>query len=201
MNENMIKRPGAQRCLMIYFSCYLAHKRDADPGKLDSTTEQLRDLDWVKSLIGQVKPFPSAHSNRVQIKLHIRIALLILSCQTEFFNGLQARHRLVLPYCCFLLINCCHTYLRFRCICPPGYFGTLCDLDVNECEDSPCLHEGICINTRGGFECICRPGYSGSFFFFYPPVTWGSIREPQKAYRGPVAAGYWGNSDADLGPE
>lgn len=45
MNKNMIKRPGAQRCLMIYFSCYLAHERDAEPGKLDSTAEQQRDLD------------------------------------------------------------------------------------------------------------------------------------------------------------
>lgn len=62
------------------------------------------------------------------------------------------------------MIKCYHIFLRFRCICPPGYFGTLCDLDVNECEVSPCLHEGICINTPGGFKCVCRPGYSGSSF-------------------------------------
>lgn len=70
----------------------------------------------------------------------------------------------------FLLIKPCPTFLRFRCICPQGYFGTLCDLDVNECEDSPCLHEGVCINKRGSFECICRPGYSGTFsLFLHPP--------------------------------
>uniref|UniRef100_A0A8P4KTZ8 Protein eyes shut homolog n=1 Tax=Dicentrarchus labrax TaxID=13489 RepID=A0A8P4KTZ8_DICLA len=57
--------------------------------------------------------------------------------------------------------TCYHISLRFHCICPPGYYGTLCDLDVNECEVSPCLHEGICINTPGGFKCVCRPGYSG----------------------------------------
>ena len=62
------------------------------------------------------------------------------------------------------MIECYHIFLRFHCICPPGYFGTLCDLDVNECEVSPCLHEGICINTPGGFKCVCRPGYSGSSF-------------------------------------
>lgn len=68
----------------------------------------------------------------------------------------------------FLLIECDHVFLRFHCICPPGYFGTLCDLDVNECEVSPCLHEGICINTPGGFKCVCRPGYSGSS----PALRW-----------------------------
>ena len=67
-----------------------------------------------------------------------------------------------------LLIQRSHILLRFHCICPPGYFGTLCDLDVNECEVSPCLHEGICINTPGGFKCVCRPGYTGSCF----PLRW-----------------------------
>ncbi|KAM7385717.1 hypothetical protein PAMP_001779 [Pampus punctatissimus] len=57
----------------------------------------------------------------------------------------------------------CCLIRRFHCVCPPGYFGTLCDLDVNECEVSPCLHEGICINKPGGFECVCRPGYSGTW--------------------------------------
>lgn len=33
---------------------------------------------------------------------------------------------------------------------------------------------------------------------FHPPVTWRSILESQKAYRDPVAARYWGNSDANL---
>ncbi|KAG7276956.1 hypothetical protein CRUP_016446 [Coryphaenoides rupestris] len=48
----------------------------------------------------------------------------------------------------------------FECVCPGGYFGALCDLDVDECVASPCLHEGICINTPGGFQCVCLPGYS-----------------------------------------
>uniref|UniRef100_A0A3B3B6K3 Crumbs cell polarity complex component 2b n=1 Tax=Oryzias melastigma TaxID=30732 RepID=A0A3B3B6K3_ORYME len=64
-------------------------------------------------------------------------------------------------YCNFLIIHCYRILPRFHCICPPGYFGTLCDLDVNECEVSPCLHEGICINMPGGFKCVCRPGYTG----------------------------------------
>ncbi|CAB1343906.1 unnamed protein product, partial [Coregonus sp. 'balchen'] len=48
----------------------------------------------------------------------------------------------------------------FHCNCPPGYFGSLCDLDINECEVSPCLHEAVCINKPGGFKCVCPPGYA-----------------------------------------
>ncbi|XP_068613126.1 protein eyes shut homolog [Brachionichthys hirsutus] len=62
-------------------------------------------------------------------------------------------------HCIHLLIN--DVLLRFHCFCPPGYFGTLCDLDVNECDVSPCRHEGICVNTPGGFKCVCRPGFTG----------------------------------------
>lgn len=54
-------------------------------------------------------------------------------------------------------------WISFRCNCPPGYFGALCSLDVNECEASPCLHDGVCINRPGGFRCICLPGFSGTY--------------------------------------
>lgn len=93
-------------------------------------------------------------------------------------------HKTSLPLSSFCII-------RFRCECPPGYFGTLCDLDVNECEVSPCRHEGICINTPGGFKCVCRPGYSGRYLptslpaahhthIFTPQVTWRSIGRSAK---------------------
>ncbi len=50
----------------------------------------------------------------------------------------------------------------FQCNCVTGYFGTLCNLDVNECEASPCLHDSVCINKPGGFICVCRTGFSGT---------------------------------------
>ncbi|CAI8008495.1 Protocadherin Fat 4 [Geodia barretti] len=47
-------------------------------------------------------------------------------------------------------------------MCPPGYTGQFCRLDINECEeDMPCLNEATCLNTNGSFTCMCPLGYSG----------------------------------------
>lgn len=45
----------------------------------------------------------------------------------------------------------------FRCECPPGFTGPLCQHNLNECESSPCVH-GICVDQEDGFRCFCQPG-------------------------------------------
>ncbi len=39
--------------------------------------------------------------------------------------------------------------------------GELCEIDVNECESSPCMHQSRCVDLNGGFKCECLPGYTG----------------------------------------
>ncbi|KAI0985486.1 hypothetical protein GJ496_002617 [Pomphorhynchus laevis] len=46
------------------------------------------------------------------------------------------------------------------CQCPLGYYGTRCELDMNECELYPC-ENGNCVNTNGSYFCSCYPGYTG----------------------------------------
>ena len=60
----------------------------------------------------------------------------------------------------------------YVCSCMPGYEGTNCETDINECEDEPCSPgKGICKDLVGRFECKCNAGYEGEsknmiFIFF-----------------------------------
>uniref|UniRef100_A0A8D9E0W6 Protein crumbs n=1 Tax=Cacopsylla melanoneura TaxID=428564 RepID=A0A8D9E0W6_9HEMI len=52
---------------------------------------------------------------------------------------------------------------NFSCTCQPGYTGTLCEEDINECETGAkdVCNYGICVNTNGSYQCFCRPGFAG----------------------------------------
>lgn len=34
-------------------------------------------------------------------------------------------------------------------------------MDVDECEKSPCVYGGRCVNTHGSFRCVCVQGFTG----------------------------------------
>ena len=44
-----------------------------------------------------------------------------------------------------------------------GFIGTFCNVDVNECEKTPCERGGTCINTYGGFKCMCPANLTGIY--------------------------------------
>ena len=51
---------------------------------------------------------------------------------------------------------------RFDCICAPGYTGTICETEINECIlYSPCENGGGCSDRVNGYECTCAPGWTG----------------------------------------
>ncbi|XP_041478166.1 sushi, von Willebrand factor type A, EGF and pentraxin domain-containing protein 1-like [Lytechinus variegatus] len=51
---------------------------------------------------------------------------------------------------------------NFQCICAPGFTGSNCEIDVDECAlYRPCLHSGTCLDRVNGYSCICLPGYTG----------------------------------------
>ena len=51
----------------------------------------------------------------------------------------------------------------YVCQCKPGYTGTRCEVDINECNISKtnCNVNADCTDTPGSFECICHTGYTG----------------------------------------
>jgi hypothetical protein len=47
------------------------------------------------------------------------------------------------------------------CLCPPGFGGNSCELDVDECDSTSCLNGATCRDGLDGYTCECAVGFSG----------------------------------------
>uniref|UniRef100_A0A8C6NCJ8 Uncharacterized protein n=1 Tax=Melopsittacus undulatus TaxID=13146 RepID=A0A8C6NCJ8_MELUD len=50
----------------------------------------------------------------------------------------------------------------FICSCAPGYYGSLCEVNIDECMSTPCLNNGSCIDDISFYKCHCRRGFIGT---------------------------------------
>ena len=46
-----------------------------------------------------------------------------------------------------------------RCDCHPGYEGSYCGDEVNECRSHPCLNGARCVDLVGRYHCDCPLGF------------------------------------------
>jgi hypothetical protein len=53
--------------------------------------------------------------------------------------------------------------IDFNCYCVPGYTGTYCQIDINECLSMPCSNNATCIDKINSFECDCPKGFKGEY--------------------------------------
>lgn len=44
-------------------------------------------------------------------------------------------------------------------IFPPS--GAKCEIDIDECDSTPCQNGGLCKDGMGDFQCQCKPGFLG----------------------------------------
>ncbi|KAL0969025.1 hypothetical protein UPYG_G00221700 [Umbra pygmaea] len=51
---------------------------------------------------------------------------------------------------------------NFTCSCEPGFTGTYCHENINDCVTSPCKNGGTCIDGISSFQCICPDGWEGT---------------------------------------
>ncbi|CAF0703504.1 unnamed protein product [Brachionus calyciflorus] len=69
----------------------------------------------------------------------------------------------------------------FICVCPEGFFGSLCELtepevptsELTACNPNPCQNHGSCLTYENGnfYGCLCQLGYSGKFCEISPVST------------------------------
>ncbi|XP_004455283.2 aggrecan core protein [Dasypus novemcinctus] len=57
--------------------------------------------------------------------------------------------------------TCQETEGRVLCLCPAGYTGERCGIDIDECLSSPCLNGATCVDAIDSFTCLCLPSYGG----------------------------------------
>ena len=44
-----------------------------------------------------------------------------------------------------------------NCACAPGYTGSFCEVEINECDANPCVN-GVCSDEINGYTCSCNAG-------------------------------------------
>ncbi|KAK5622275.1 hypothetical protein CRENBAI_006621 [Crenichthys baileyi] len=67
------------------------------------------------------------------------------------------------PVACDANMDCLNggVCIAGNCTCKPGYTGSRCETEVDECESSPCQNGATCLNRLNHFQCVCVPGFSG----------------------------------------
>jgi len=55
--------------------------------------------------------------------------------------------------------KCSDLFLFFPELAGRGYCGIIAD--TNECDSSPCIHNGTCSNLENRYRCTCKRGFTG----------------------------------------
>lgn len=49
--------------------------------------------------------------------------------------------------------------------------GNFCEVNIDECISSPCLHNATCVDLLHGYECVCKLGFTGLYILLRGILT------------------------------
>ena len=55
--------------------------------------------------------------------------------------------------------TCYDAWNAHECVCPDGFAGLNCELNLDECLSAPCQNNGVCTDGWNAFACACTPGW------------------------------------------
>ena len=74
----------------------------------------------------------------------------------SFFQGLNE----CLSNPCKNNAECLDLLGMYKCNCLPGYTGTQCEVDIDDCDGGNCAGDYMtCVDGINTYYCQCQPGY------------------------------------------
>ncbi|XP_038057936.1 sushi, von Willebrand factor type A, EGF and pentraxin domain-containing protein 1-like isoform X3 [Patiria miniata] len=99
----------------------------------------------------------------------LRAQKFCLTCPDELYTHHEGAHHIA--YC--QVINECESQpcrqgavcidlpKGYQCLCPTGYTGPDCEVNIDDCDHDLCLNNGTCQDMVAGYQCECAAGYEG----------------------------------------
>jgi len=50
---------------------------------------------------------------------------------------------------------------QYQCVCAPGFNGTFCDNNIDDCKPNPCMNGAKCTDGQNSYKCTCKDGFKG----------------------------------------
>lgn len=94
---------------------------------------------------------------------YITVSQYICTCPPDATGDNCETFDPCLPEPCLNGATCLSNDVGFTCICPTGYAGDTCQVDIDVCDDSSCSNGATCIDGSGlDFICLCPPSFTGA---------------------------------------